>query len=117
MKTILFGFILTPFLFGEPTGHNGEVQIVRVMHQKESTIQVFGPLKRISCGKQIYPVVDILHQYMTEKTSGLLLLLETPASEEEKKERLKQNNGLPTVTVLSKVSLQASKSTLQRERY
>ena len=35
--------------------------------------------------------------------------LETPATEEEKKERLKENNGLPTVTVLSKLSLRALK--------
>ena len=35
--------------------------------------------------------------------------LETPASEEEKNERLKENNGLPTVTVLSKLSLRALK--------
>ena len=35
--------------------------------------------------------------------------LETPASEEEKKERLKENKGLPTVTVLSKLSLRALK--------
>ena len=35
--------------------------------------------------------------------------LETPASEEEKKERLKKNKGLPTVTVLSKLSLHALK--------
>ena len=33
--------------------------------------------------------------------------IETPASEAEKKERLKANKGLPTVTVLSKVSLRA----------
>ena len=33
--------------------------------------------------------------------------LETPASEAEKKERLKDNKGLPTVVVLSKVSLRA----------
>ena len=33
--------------------------------------------------------------------------LETPASEEEKKERLKENKGLPTVTVLSRLSLRA----------
>ena len=33
--------------------------------------------------------------------------LETPASEEEKEERLKLNEGLPTVTVLSEVSLRA----------
>lgn len=35
--------------------------------------------------------------------------IETPASEAEKKERLKDNKGLPTVTVLSKVSLRALK--------
>ena len=35
--------------------------------------------------------------------------LETPASEKEKEERLKENKGLPTVTVLSKVSLRALK--------
>jgi hypothetical protein len=35
--------------------------------------------------------------------------LETPASEEEKKERLKENKGLPTVTVLSRLSLRALK--------
>lgn len=35
--------------------------------------------------------------------------IETPASEAEKKERLKANKGLPTVTVLSKVSLRALK--------
>ena len=35
--------------------------------------------------------------------------VETPASEEEKEERLKENKGLPTVTVLSKVSLRALK--------
>ena len=34
---------------------------------------------------------------------------QTPASEEEKEERLKENKGLPTVTVLSKVSLRALK--------
>lgn len=33
--------------------------------------------------------------------------IETPASEAEKKERLKENKGLPTVIVLSKVSLRA----------
>ena len=33
--------------------------------------------------------------------------LETPASEKEKMERLKKNDGLPSVTVLSKVSLHA----------
>ena len=33
--------------------------------------------------------------------------VETPASEAEKKERLKENKGLPTVIVLSKVSLRA----------
>ena len=33
--------------------------------------------------------------------------LETPASEKEKEERLKENGGLSTVTVLSKVSLRA----------
>ena len=33
--------------------------------------------------------------------------IETPASEAEEKERLKANKGLPTVTVLSKVSLRA----------
>ncbi len=35
--------------------------------------------------------------------------IETPASETEKKERLKSNKGLPTVTVLSEVSLRALK--------
>jgi outer membrane protein assembly factor BamB len=35
--------------------------------------------------------------------------LETPASEKEKEARLKENKGLPTVTVLSKVSLRALK--------
>ena len=35
--------------------------------------------------------------------------METPASEKEKEERLKENKGLPTVTVLSKVSLRALK--------
>ena len=35
--------------------------------------------------------------------------IETPASEKEKEERLKENEGLSTVTVLSEVSLRAVK--------
>jgi len=43
------------------------------------------------------------------KTVWVTTAIETPASEAEKKERLKDNKGLPTVTVLSKVSLRALK--------
>ncbi|MFL2914632.1 MAG: PQQ-binding-like beta-propeller repeat protein [Opitutales bacterium] len=43
------------------------------------------------------------------KNIWITTALETPASEEEKQERLKENNGLPSVTVLSKLSLHALK--------
>jgi len=43
------------------------------------------------------------------KTVWVTTAIETPASEAEKKERLKDNKGLPSVTVLSKVSLRALK--------
>ena len=43
------------------------------------------------------------------KTVWVTTAIETPASEAEKKERLKDNKGLPTVTVLSKVSQRALK--------
>lgn len=43
------------------------------------------------------------------KTVWVTTAIETPASEAEKKERLKDNKGLATVTVLSKVSLRALK--------
>ena len=108
MKTILFGFILTPFFIW---GANWP--------------QWRGPNSSGHAPKGInYPSVWSAEKNILWKTNlpgrghsspvhdGKHLgyhRLETPASEEEKKERLKQNNGIPTVTVLSKVSLRALK--------
>ena len=109
MKTILFGFLLTPFFicganWPQWRGPNSSGHAPKGINYPS----VWSAEKNI-LWKTNLPGRGHSSPVHDGKNIWVTTALETPASEEEKKERLKQNNGLPTVTVLSKVSLRALK--------
>ena len=108
MKAFILGFILTPVcIWGVnwpqwrgpvASGHAPTGNYPKTWSSKEKVLW-----KTDLTGRgHSSPVHDGKYIWVTTA-------IETPASLEEKEERLKENNGLLTVTVLSKVSLRALK--------
>ena len=102
MKTILFGFILTPFFiwganWPQWRGPNSSGHAPKGINYPS----VWSAEKNI-LWKTNLPGRGHSSPVHDGKNIWVTTAVETSASEEEKKERLKQNNGLPTVTVLSK---------------
>ena len=109
MKAFFLGFILTPIcVWGAnwpqwrgPDGSGHAPAGIKYPSEWSSTKNIMWKINLPGRGHSS-PVHDGKFIWVTTA-------IETPASEKEKEERLKANKGLPTVTVLSKVSLRALK--------
>ena len=93
---------LPQFIFGERTGPNGGSDgsghaPTGINYPTEWSAKEYYLENRPSGRGHSSPVHDGKYIWVTTA-------VETPASEEEKEKRLKENKGLPTVTVLSKVT-------------
>ena len=109
MKAFFPGFILTPICVWSanwpqwrgPDGSGHAPAGIKYPSEWSSTKNIMWKINLPGRGHSS-PVHDGKFIWVTTA-------IETPASEKEKEERLKANKGLPTVTVLSKVSLRALK--------
>ncbi len=109
MKAFFLGFILTPICvwaanwpqWRGPEGSGHAPVGIKYPSEWSSTKNIMWKINLPGRGHSS-PVHDGKFIWVTTA-------IETPASEKEKEERLKANKGLPTVTVLSKVSLRALK--------